>query len=310
MSWLIKKQEASLTPFGCYPGARTLEEHIKNGIIILDKPSGPSSHQIDRWVKEILKIDKCSHGGTLDPRVSGVLIIALENATKLMPILLSSRKEYVGIIRLHKDANRKEIEKVFKEFIGKVKQLPPVKSAVARREREREIYYLELLEIEGRNVLFKIGCEAGFYVRRFADDIGKKLKIGAHLQELRRTKSGNFSEDQSISLQKLFDDDNEKLREFILPMETAIESVGKVIASDNAIDNICNGAPLAVGGVVRLEDNIKKGDWTAILSLKGELIAIGKALLISKEIIEKHKGLAIKTDRVLMKKGTYPKSFQ
>jgi H/ACA ribonucleoprotein complex subunit 4 len=309
MVWLIKKEEASLTPFGCYPGARNLEEYIKNGIIILDKPSGPSSHQVDRWIKEILKIEKCSHGGTLDPRVSGVLVIALENATKLMPILLTSKKEYVGIIHLHKDIEKEKIENIFKEFIGKVKQLPPVKSAVARKEREREIYYLELLEIEERNVLFKIGCEAGFYVRRFADDIGKKLKIGAHLQELRRTKSGNFSEESAITLQKLFDADKseEKLREIILPMELVIEPIGKVVVSDNAIDNICNGAPLAIGGIIRLEDNIKKGDWVAILSLKGELIAIGKAVLNSKEILEKNKGLAVKTDRVLMKKGTYPK---
>jgi H/ACA ribonucleoprotein complex subunit 4 len=307
MSWLIKKEEASLTPFGCYPGARNLGEHIKNGVIILDKPSGPSSHQVDRWIKEILKIGKCSHGGTLDPRVSGVLLIALENTTKLMPILLSSKKEYVGIIHLHKDVNRKEIEKTFKDFIGKVKQLPPVKSAVARRIREREIYYLELLEIDRRNILFKIGCEAGFYVRRLGDDIGKKLKIGAHLQELRRTKSGNFSEESVVTLQNLFDavGNEEKLMEIILPMELVIESVGKVVISDNAIDNICNGAPLAVGGIVRLEDKIKKGDWTAMLSLKGELVAIGKALLSSKEILEKNKGLAIKTDRVLMKKGTY-----
>ncbi len=311
MSWLIKKQEASLTPFGTYPGARTLEDHIKNGIIILDKPSGPSSHQIDRWVKDILKIDKCSHGGTLDPRVSGVLVIALENATKLMPILLSSKKEYVGIIHLHKDIERQKIEETFREFIGKVKQLPPVKSAVARREREREIYYLELLEIEGRNILFQIECEAGFYVRRFADDLGKRLKIGAHLQELRRTKSGNFSEDQTTTLQELFDaaGDERKLREIILPMEIAVESVAKVIVSDNSIDNICNGAPLAIGGIVRLEDKIKKGEWTAIFSLKGELVAIGKALLNSEEILEKNKGLAVKTDRVLMKKGTYKSSY-
>lgn len=307
MEWLIKKYEASLTPFGCYPGARLLEEHIKNGIITLDKPSGPSSHQIDRWIKEILKIDKCSHGGTLDPRVSGVLLIALENATKLMPIILSSKKEYVGIIHLHKDIEKEKIEKAFREFIGKVKQLPPVKSAVARRERVREIFYLELLEIEGRNVLFKIGCEAGFYVRRFADDVGKRLNVGAHLQELRRTKSGNFSEESVVTLQKVFDalGNEEKLREVILPMECAVESVGKVVISDNAIENICNGSPLAVGGIIRLDDGIKKGDWVSVFSLKGELVAIGKALLNSKEILEKSKGLAIKTDRVLMKKGTY-----
>jgi len=184
--------------------------------------------------------------------------------------------------------------------------LPPKKSAVARREREREIYYLELLETNGRNVLFRVGCEAGFYVRRLADDVGKRLEIGAHLQELRRTRSGSFSEESAITLQDVIDaKEDGRLKEVILPMEMAVESIGKIIISDNAIDSICNGAPLAVGGVVRLEDNIKKGDWIALLSLKGELVAIGRALLSSKEILEKHKGLAVKTDRVLMKKGTY-----
>jgi H/ACA ribonucleoprotein complex subunit 4 len=306
MGWLIKKHEASLTPFGCYPGARSLEEHIRNGIIILDKPSGPTSHQIDRWVKDILGISKASHGGTLDPRATGVLVIALENATKLMPILLSSKKEYIGVIHLHKYIEKEEVKKAFKEFVGKVKQIPPKRSAVARREREREIYYLELLEIQERNVLFKIGCEAGFYVRRFADDLGKKLGIGAHLQELRRTRSGSFSEESAISLQDLIDAKEEgRLKEVILPMEVAVESVGKIIISDNSIGSICNGAPLAIGGIVRLEDNIKKGDWVALFSLKGELIAIGKALIDSKTIMDKNRGLAFKTDRVLMKKGTY-----
>jgi H/ACA ribonucleoprotein complex subunit 4 len=309
MDWIIKKNEASLTPFGSYPGARTLEEHIKNGIIVIDKPSGPTSHQVDYWIKEILSLNKVSHGGTLDPRASGVLVIALENSTKLMPIILSSRKEYVGIIHLHKDIERKRIADIFKTLTGKVKQLPPVKSAVARRVREREIYYVELLEIEGRNILFKIGTEAGFYVRRFADDLGKKLGMGAHLQELRRTKSGNFSEGSAITLQTLFSSlgNEEKMREVILPMESIVEPIGKVVISDSAIENICNGAPLAIGGIVRTESTINKGDWVTILSLKGELVAIGRAVLNSKEILEKNKGLAVKTDRVLVKKGTYPR---
>lgn len=306
MGWLVKRHEASLTPFGCYPGARLIKEHIKNSIIVLDKPSGPTSHQIDRWVKDILGIKKCSHGGTLDPRVSGVLVIALENSTKLMPILLSSKKEYVGIIYLHEDVEKKKIEKVFKEFVGKVKQLPPVKSAVARKIREREIYYLDLLEVDGKRVLFKIGCEAGFYVRRFADDFGKRLGIKAHLQELRRTKSGNFSEDNCIRLQDLIDAvDENRLKDVILPMELAVEDIGKVIISDTAVNNVCNGSPVYVGGIVRLEDKIKKGDEVAVFTLKGELISIGKANMDSKEMFKKKKGLAVKTDRVLMRRDTY-----
>jgi H/ACA ribonucleoprotein complex subunit 4 len=307
MGWLVKKHEASMTEYGTYPGARPLEEYIKNGIIVLDKPSGPTSNQIDNWVKEILKIKKCSHAGTLDPRATGVLVIALENATKLMPILLSSKKEYIGIIHLHEDVDKNKIQKVFKDFIGKVKQLPPLKSAVARKERIREIYYLEILEIAGRDILFKVGCEAGFYVRRLAVDIGKKLGVKSHLQELRRTKSGNFPEDSAITLQDLMDAVSEnRIKDAILPMETAVEFVNKIIVSDTSISNICNGSPLYTGGIVRLEDNIKKGSWTVILSLKGELVAIGKAAMDSKDML-KRKGLAAKVDRVLMRKETYPK---
>lgn len=303
MEWLIKREEASLSDYGKYPGSRNKEELLENGIIILDKPPGPTSHKVDEYVKKILNIKKASHGGTLDPKVTGVLVIALENATKLMPILLKSRKEYVGLIHLHKDIDKKEIEKMFKEFIGKQKQLPPKKSAVARRIRTREVYNLEILEIEGKDVLFRIECEAGFYVRRFADDLGKKLKVGAHLLELRRTRSGIFSEDQTITLQKLIDE-KEKV---VLPMEIALEGIGKIIISDKAIPNIVNGSPLYIPGILRLTDKIEKGDWVGMFSLKGEIVAIGKANIDSKEIFKKKKGVAVKTDRVLIKKGVYPK---
>ncbi len=165
--WLTKSEEVTISPYGHYPGARPIEELLRSGIIILDKPQGPSSNQVDAWVKKILNLNKLSHGGTLDPRVSGVLVIALENATKLMSILLSSKKEYVAVVNLHKEVSKRDIEKVCKEFVGKIKQIPPKKSAVARREREREIYYLEILEIDGRNILMRVGCEAGLVRRHF-----------------------------------------------------------------------------------------------------------------------------------------------
>jgi len=308
VKWLIKKEEMSDPRYGLYPGARSIEELKRNGIIILDKPPGPTCATVDNWIKKILKIKKASHGGTLDPNATGVLVIALENATKLMPILLSSEKEYVGIIHLHKPVSRIDIEKVFSEFIGKQIQLPPKRSAVARRERVREVYELDILDIKGQNVLFRVKTQAGFYVRRLADDIGKRLKVGAHLQELRRTRSGNFSEDKAVTLQDLVYsiEDEEEIRRVILPMEVAVQSIGKIIVSDGAIDAICNGSPVYVPGISKLENEIKKDDWVAIFSLKGELIAIGKAMMDSKEIFKSRKGLAVKTDRVLMKKGTYP----
>lgn len=311
MAWVVRKHEGSLSKHGCYPGAREIGEYIRNGVIILDKPPGPTSNDVDKWVKDILQLKKVSHGGTLDPRVSGVLPLALENTTKLMPILLTRRKEYVGLISLHELRDESKIRHVFRNFIGKVKQLPPLKSAVARREREREIYDLEILEIDERNILFRIETEAGFYVRRFAVDIGKKLGTKAHLQELRRIRSGRFTEDKAKTLHDLVDalDDEDNLREIILPMEIVVEDIGKVIISDNAVDNICNGAPLAIGGIVRYEDDVGKDRLVAIFTLKGELVAIGKSLVNFNDIENINKGLAVKTDRVLMKKGTYASSL-
>ena len=314
---IARSNEASLTSNGRYPGSRTMEELMHNGLILLDKPQGPTSHQVDNWVKALTGVGKCSHGGTLDPRVSGVLVIALENATKLMPILLSCDKEYVALIYLHADVPEQKIRAALLEFLGKIKQLPPKKSAVARRIREREIYSLDVLQINGRNVLVRVGCEAGTYIRRIADDLGKKLDVGAHLQELRRTKSGIFNESELHTLQELADalaewkekDDYGKLREIVLPMERLADGMKSVIIKDGAIGAVANGAPLAVGGIVRVMDGIEKGDVVAMLSLKGELVAFGPALMDSNEMAKGSKGLAVKTDKVLIAQGTYPRKW-
>ena len=249
--------------------------------------------------------------------MSGVLVIALENATKLMPILLSCDKEYVALIYLHADVPEQKIRQALLEFIGKIKQLPPKKSAVARRIREREIYNMEVLQISGRNVLVRVGCEAGTYIRRIADDLGKNLGCGAHLQELRRTKSGMFSEEQIITLQELADamaawkekKDDSKLRGILLPMERLADGMKAVIIKDGAISAVANGAPLAVGGIVRVQEGIEKGDLVAMLSLKGEMVAFGPALMQSTEMAKLNKGLAVKTDKVLIGQGTYPRKW-
>ena len=282
---------------------------IENGIIILDKPPGPTSHQVDAWIKQILEIDKCSHGGTLDPRVSGVLVIALQNATKLMPILLSSPKEYVALMHVHKEVPEKQLRKVLDEFVGRIKQTPPQKAAVARRERMREIYFLEVVEIDGRDVIFRVGCEAGTYIRKLIDDIGKRLGTGAHMQELRRVRSGPFTEDRAVKLQKLTDavaiwkeGDETALREIILPLEAVADAMKSVIIKTTAIPNIFNGAPLAVGGLARIQGDIEEGDWTAMLSPNGEMLAFGRALMTSEAMAKASRGVAIKTDRVIARK--------
>jgi len=308
MSWLVRVHEAVLGDK--QPNARPMAEHIRNGIIILDKPPGPTSHQVDAWIKQILEIDKCSHGGTLDPRVSGVLVIALQNSTKLMPILLSSPKEYVALMHVHKEVPERQLRKVLDEFVGRIKQTPPQKAAVARRERMREIYFLEVVEIDGRDVIFRVGCEAGTYIRKLIDDIGKRLGTGAHMQELRRVRSGPFTEDRVVKLQKLMDaiavwkesGDETALREIILPLEMVADAMKCVIIKSTAIPNVLNGAPLAVGGLARIQDGIEEGDWTAMLSPNGEMMAFGRALMTSEAMAKANGGVAIKTDRVIARK--------
>ncbi len=218
------------------------------------------------------------------------------------------------LMHLHRDVPDEELEKAIMSFVGEIVQIPPLKSSVKRRPRRRRIYYIEILEREGRDVLLRVGCQAGVYMRKLAVDIGKKLGIGAHMQELRRTKSGPFKEEESVYLQDVVDaykfwleDGNEKyIRKVILPIERGVEHLKKVWILDSSVDSICHGATLKVPGIAKLHSNIKKGDMVAVMTLKDELVAIGESLLSSEEIMEMDKGVAVRIRRVIMKPGTYP----
>src|SRR3989344_3125683 len=200
---LVKKEEQGI--FGKYPEERTIEELIHYGIININKSAGPTSHQVAEYVKRILKIKVSGHSGTLDPNVSGCLPVALDKATRITQFLLTAGKEYICLMHIHKDIPPSKIHKTAKEFVGKIKQLPPIKSAIKRQLREREIYYITILETQGRDVLFKIGCQAGFYIRKFCFDFGIKLGTKAHMAQLIRTKAGPFTDKDWYSLQDLKD---------------------------------------------------------------------------------------------------------
>jgi len=245
--------------------------------------------------------------------VTGVLPIALENATKAMPVLMGLDKEYVGVMHLHKDVTENVLEETVGKFIGKIVQVPPVKSAVARRPREREIKFFDILEFEEKDVLFKVGCEAGTYIRKLCDQIGRSLGSGAHMSELRRTRVGDFTEDQSHSLMKIKDayefwreGDEKLLREILIPVEFAIPNVKKVFVKDSAISSITNGSPVYPNGITRIQKDIERGETVAVYSLKEELVALGIAKMASEEILKRKKGVSIRTDRVFMERGIYP----
>ncbi len=304
--------------YGKRPEERSVEELIKYGFVNIDKPRGPTSHEVVAWVKNILEIKKAGHGGTLDPKVSGVLPIALEESTKVIGSLLSAGKEYIAVMRLHGDVSEEKIREVFEEFTGDIIQRPPVRSSVKRALRKRRIYYLDFLEKEGRDVLFRVGCEAGTYIRKLCHDMGEVLGVGAHMVELRRTKSGSLTEENITTLHDLKDayifwkehGIEEFIRRVIIPVERVVSFLPKIVIKDGAVDAICHGAPLAIPGISKVDADINKGDTVAIFTLKGELVAIGKAEMETKEILTAEKGIAVKTDRVLMKPGTYPRSWK
>ncbi|KXA99190.1 H/ACA RNA-protein complex component Cbf5p [candidate division MSBL1 archaeon SCGC-AAA259O05] len=316
---LIKATDFTDPEYGCDPESRPMEEHLKLGVINLDKPPGPTSHEVVSWIKRIMHIKKAGHGGTLDPKVSGVLPVALQSATKLTQTLLPSGKEYVAVMHLHDDVSSEDLEEVLREFEGEIVQKPPVRASVKRRPRKREIYYNELLEREGREVLLRVGCQAGTYIRKLCHDMGQALGSGAHMAELRRTRVGSFEEDESLAnLHDLADgysfwkeDGLERpLRDVVLPAEKTVEPFPKVIIRDGAVDALCRGASLAAPGVLSVETGIRPGSMLAEMTLKGELIALAEAKMDSEEILEADHGIVAEPERVVMEPGTYPSEWK
>ncbi|MDH7517121.1 MAG: RNA-guided pseudouridylation complex pseudouridine synthase subunit Cbf5 [Candidatus Thermoplasmatota archaeon] len=311
---LIKIQVKTNPNYGKAPSERSVKELLEKGMINLDKPCGPTSHQVVAWVKDILGVDRVGHGGTLDPNATGVLPVGVGDGARVLQVVLLSGKEYVGIMTLHKNVDKKKLMDVTNGFVGEVSQVPPVRSAVKRVRRKRRIYYFDILEVKDRDVLFCVGCEAGTYVRTLCVDVGKKLGCGAHLSELRRTRAGGLFEKDSVILQDVKDafvfwkeeQNEESIRSVVLPMERLLDHIPKIVIRDSAVDAICHGASLAVPGVVEVDSDILKGDLVAVLTLKGEGVALMNCLMSTEEIMKKDTGVCASPERVLMNKGTYP----
>lgn len=294
---------------GTYPGARPIGQLIQSGFVLLDKWPGPTSRDVASTVKKILGATKAGHSGTLDPSVSGVLPICLDNATKVMPALQGLDKEYVGVMKLHKETSEAELRAACKKFVGKIKQTPPVRSAVARRERERTVHSFDILEINGHDVLFRISCQAGTYVRVVCHQIGKLIG-GANMTELRRTRVGPFTEEKCSRIQDIADsyaewkeNGSSEIRNFVLPVEFAVNHLKKIIIKDSSVYSVASGSPLFTTGISRMEKGIFEGAMIAIFTLKGELVAIGTAKMPSDQM--GRKGIAAKPDRVVIDKAGY-----
>ena len=312
-------QDITNEEFGTYYDKRNVEQLLNYGLIILDKPPGPTSHEVVAWTKRILKIPKIGHSGTLDPQVTGVLPLGLGEATKALGVLLLGPKEYQAVGRLHSLTSKERLDDVLKQFQGEIFQKPPQRSSVVRRTRIRKIYEMELLEQKERLLLLRVLCEAGTYIRKLFYDIGEVLGPGATMIELRRSRVHQFDESQKlVTLHELSDafsyweekKDDSKLLKFIQPIEHALSEVKSIVIRDTAVDALCHGAQLAIPGILEISPILKKGELVAIYTQKGEIVALAEAVMSDYEIKDSVKGHAFQTKRIIMAPNTYPKSWR
>ncbi len=249
----------------------SIMERLFRCIILLDKPAGPTSLECAENVRKIFSAKKSGHAGTLDPGATGVLIIALDEATKAMPVLMGLEKEYEGVMHIHRDFSEAELQEAVKSFTGKIIQKPPVKSAVSRVPRERDIYSFEIVRVSGRDVSFRVSCQAGTYIRKLCSDIGEKIGTQAHMKSLVRIKAGPFSLRDCVTFENL----EKNPEKHLISLETGFQRIGikRIFLKEYSARKILNGSPVFPDHVQKA-DRFQKGEHVGIFSGR-KLIALG-----------------------------------
>ncbi|KAJ1382466.1 putative domain CHP00451 [Sesbania bispinosa] len=308
-------------PSGYSPLKRPLTEYLKYGVLNLDKPANPSSHEVVAWIKRILRVEKTGHSGTLDPKVTGNLIVCIDRATRLVKSQQGAGKEYVCVARLHSSVpDVSKVARALETLTGAVFQRPPLISAVKRQLRIRTIYESKLLEYDPDRhlVVFWISCEAGTYVRTMCVHLGLVLGVGGHMQELRRVRSGIMGEkDNMVSMHDVMDAqwvydnyrDETYLRRVVMPLEVLLTSYKRLVVKDSAVNAICYGAKLMIPGLLRFENDIEVGEEVVLMTTKGEAIALGIAEMTTAVMATCDHGVVAKIKRVVMDRDTYPRKW-
>ncbi|KAG2324889.1 hypothetical protein Bca4012_039384 [Brassica carinata] len=306
---------------GHSPLKRPLIDYIRYGVINLDKPSNPSSHEVVAWIKRILRVEKTGHSGTLDPKVTGNLIVCIDRATRLVKSQQGAGKEYVCVARLHSAVpDVAKVARALESLTGAVFQRPPLISAVKRQLRIRTIYQSKLLEYDADRhlVVFWVSCEAGTYIRTMCVHLGLLLGVGGHMQELRRVRSGILGENDNMvtmhdvmDAQWMYDNykDESYLRRVIMPLEVILTSYKRLVVKDSAVNAICYGAKLMIPGLLRFENDIDVGTEVVLMTTKGEAIAVGIAEMTTSVMATCDHGVVAKIKRVVMDRDTYPRKW-
>lgn len=261
-----------------------------NGLLIINKPKGMTSHDVVNIVRKTLHTKKVGHAGTLDPDATGVLVVCVNKATKALQFLTAEHKQYIATLSLGSatdtyDASGTvleekpftgyvDLEDVLQSFIGESMQKPPMYSAIkihgkklyeyARAgehidvpARPIAIQDIQLLKEENNEITFQVDCSKGTYIRSLCVDIAKKLGYPGHMKDLIRTRSGDFTIDQAITLEDLAAG-----RYTIMPLEEAFASMDRLILEDESI--ALNGKKIPVN----------KDHQVAVYNQKGQLLAI------------------------------------
>mmetsp|Transcript_11858 Transcript_11858/g.14970 ORF Transcript_11858/g.14970 Transcript_11858/m.14970 type:complete len:479 (+) Transcript_11858:139-1575(+) len=317
----IRTSHYTPIPSGSSPLSRPLTDHISYGVINLDKPANPSSHEVVSWIKRILRVEKTGHSGTLDPKVTGCLIVCIDRATRLVKAQQSAGKEYVGVVRLHSAVeDTRQLNRAVETLTGALFQRPPLISAVKRQLRIRTIYDSKLVEYdEKRNLgIFWVSCEAGTYVRTLCVHLGLLVGTGGHMQELRRVRSGVMDENSNLvtmhdvmDAQHVYDTtkDEKYLRRVVMPLEVLLTNYKRIVVKDSAVNAICYGAKLMIPGLLRFADDIDIGQEVVLMTTKGEAIAVALAQMTTAVMATCDHGVVAKIKRVIMERDAYPRRW-
>ncbi|KAH8598300.1 pseudouridylate synthase family protein [Bisporella sp. PMI_857] len=319
---LVRTAHFTPIPNGCAPLSRDLKSYISSGVINLDKPSNPSSHEVVAWVKRILRVEKTGHSGTLDPKVTGCLIVCIDRATRLVKSQQGAGKEYVCVIRLHDKipGGEAQFARALETLTGALFQRPPLISAVKRQLRIRTIHESKVYEFDNERHLgvFWVSCEAGTYIRTLCVHMGLMLGVGAHMQELRRVRSGAMDEQKNmVTLHDVLDaqwmQDNTRdesyLRKVISPLETLLTTYKRIVVKDSAVNAVCYGAKLMIPGLLRYEADIEVHEEVVLITTKGEAIALAIAQMSTVELATCDHGTVAKVKRCIMERDLYPKRW-
>ena len=299
---------------GIDPENLSIEQRLASGFILLDKPPGPTSHQIASWVRDLLGLERLGHGGTLDPFATGVLPLMAGKSMKLTKGILKTDKIYIAVLKFAQETNAEALNDVIDKLTGRIYNVPPEISAVKVQVRTRKIYSFELIESTSKQAIVKIACEAGTYIRTIARDMGLLLGYNVELKELRRENSGRFNLMDCVTLQEIADavwlwkecDNSTAMEKIIHPTEKLLLDKPYIIVKDSAASALCHGAPLLRPGLIEVSDKLSSGLEVAAFTSKNEVVGIVKMSKCFTEISNETSGEIGKPVMILMEQERYP----